>query len=137
MKMIIMNEELSFSNNLDHMLFANIKIPIIVNDKNDIEYLNEYAHIFFEKCKELPKKQLHPVDIDFSQFFERAGIIKEEEKKENRLDENNKQINNVQLTVSTNEMKCRKRAINHSFKNKSAKASNFTKKNIHYDNDGL
>jgi len=130
-----MNKELSF--NLDRALFANIKIPIIIKENNDIEYLNEYANIFFEKCSEIPEKQQQLLNIDFSKLLENPkieAVVPEE------LEEPEKPVVPVvpekptiglSLTVSPEEIKRHKRSLNYSFKNKSAKSTNFSKKNLH------
>ena len=136
-----MNKELSFD--LDRMLFANIKIPIIIKENNDIEYLNDYANIFFEKCDEIPEKQQQTLNMDFSQFFTSTKIEKiavptvhikpkEPEKITVPIEpvEPEKPIINLLLTVSPEEIKRHKRSLNYSFKNKSAKSANFTKKNL-------
>lgn len=115
-----MEEKLSF--NVDRMLMANIKIPIVVKENNEIEYLNDYANIFFERCDRLPEKPLQAVNIDFSHFFSPSS------KQPADIPMIDEHKNEIILTVSPEEIKPRKRTLNYSFKNKSRKSANMTKR---------
>jgi len=135
--MIIMEKQLSFGglaeptiDDLERMLIANIKIPIIVKGNDEIEYLNDYASIFFEKCNQMPEKQIQSMNIDFSQFFKKMPLSSHETPQETPQEIPQEKTQNIILTVTKEEIKPRKRSLNYSFKNKSGKSANITRKSV-------
>jgi hypothetical protein len=132
-----MEKQLSFGgsveptiNDLERMLIANIKIPIIVKDKDEIEYLNDYTSIFFEKCNQMPEKQIQSMNIDFSQFFKKLPNPSQEIPEEAPQEKPQEKSQNIILTVTKEEIKPRKRSLNYSFKNKMGKSANITRKSV-------
>jgi hypothetical protein len=132
-----MEKQLSFGgsaeptiDDLERMLIANIKIPIIVKEKDEIEYLNDYASIFFEKCNQMPEKQIQSMNIDFSQFFKKLPNTSQETPQETPQEIPQEKTQNIILTVAKEEIKPRKRSLNYSFKNKVGKSANITRKSV-------
>jgi hypothetical protein len=48
----------------NNYIYAIVKIPILLTENEKIETLNDYIQIEFEKCDNLPEKNIHPVNND-------------------------------------------------------------------------
>ena len=54
-------------------VYANIKLPILINENEDLEPLSEYLTIEFESCDKLPPKP--EKEIDYSVIIEKLRAV--------------------------------------------------------------
>ena len=75
---------------MNEYIYANVRIPIMLNSDNTIETLNDYIKIELEKCDGLPEKNSEPVNYDIiTKIKSLLNIeqVKEETNEENEEDE--------------------------------------------------
>jgi hypothetical protein len=125
-------------------VYANIKLPILVNEDDSLEPLVEYLTMEFEECNELPSKPVKP--LDYSIILENLkDIIREKSPtnerrpvKENILDHDNDVIvestkddmTEQNLYIHPSEiLHKKKQKTNMSLKNYRHKKHNFTSAN--------
>lgn len=71
---------------MNEYIYANVRIPIMLNSDNTIETLNDYIKIELEKCDGLPEKNSEPVNYDI--ITKIKSLLNIEQVKEETNEEN-------------------------------------------------
>ena len=122
-------------------VYANIKLPILVNEDDSLEPLVEYLTMEFEVCSELPPKPNRT--IDYSMILENLKDILSEKSDDNIIEDNTNtqdddvimepssyELTDQKLYIQPNEILHRKKKkTNMSLKNFRQKKHNFTSAN--------
>lgn len=122
-------------------VYANIKLPILVNEDDSLEPMVEYLTMEFEPCGELPPKP--DKTIDYSMILENLKDIISEKSNGNIIEDNTNtqdvglitepssyELTDQKLYIQPNEILHRKKKkTNMSLKNFRQKKHNFTSAN--------
>ena len=75
---------------MNEYIYANVRIPITLNQDNTIETLNDYIKIEFEKCDGLHEKNSEPVNYDIITKIKTLLNVEQdaEEETEDKMEEN-------------------------------------------------
>ena len=91
-------------------IFANVRIPLRLNEDDTIETLNDYIRIDFDVCDNLPEKNIQPINQN---IISRIKELLNGERGKN-LEELDKSDENQEITRSSDE----KREITDKIENK-------------------
>jgi len=87
----------------NNYIYAIVKIPILLTENEKIETLNDYIQIEFEKCDNLPEKNIHPVNNDIVSRIKE--ILNSDEVEENNTNNEETLLENTCSSDEEHEIK--------------------------------